>query len=188
MGQVDPDDRLGCRRLQEGGSKILRSGLLEEVGSQREEVFLDRAALARVAAGGDGGQLPQDQRSVLEGLALDQTRQQEIPLLPQTEFVVEIDLVVVGQEPAGLELDQRGRDQEKLGGDLEVELLHAIQLAEVRIDNLVQVDLVEIDLLAQDQVQQQIERTVEHRRVDLVRHRRDPRRRVRGRGVDPTIA
>ena len=72
--------------------------------------------------------------------------------------------------------------------DLEVELLHAIQLAEVRINDLVQVDLVEINLLAQDQVQQQIERTVEHRRVDLVRHRRDPRRRVRGRGVDPTIA
>ena len=151
-------------------------------------MFLDRAALARVAAGGNGGQLPQDQRSVLEGLALDQACQQEIPLLPQTEFVVEIDLVVVGQQPAGLEFDQCGGDQEKLGGDLEVELLHAIQLAEVRINDLVQVDLVEIDLLAQDQVQQQIERTVEHRRVDLVRHRRDPRRRARGRGVDPTIA
>ena len=69
-----------------------------------------------------------------------------------------------GQQPAGLELDQRGGDEQELGGDVEVEVLHRARARPGRRRrSSARRDLVEVDLLAQDQVQQQVERALEDR-------------------------
>ena len=65
-----------------------------------------------------------------------------------------------GQQPAGLELDERGGDQQELGGDVEVEGLHPLDLDQIGVDDPGQVDLVDVDLLGQDQLQEQVERTL----------------------------
>ena len=52
----------------------------------------------------------------------------------------------VRQQAAGLQLDQRRRDQQEAGGDVEVEVLHPLDLDEVGVDDRGQVDLVDVDL------------------------------------------
>ena len=47
-----------------------------------------------------------------------------------------------------------------------------LELGEVGVDDAGERDLVEVDLLAQDQVEQQVERPLEHRGGHLVGHRR----------------
>ncbi len=101
-------------------------------------------------------------RCVLEGLALEEPGQEEIPLLPEPELVVEIEVVVDGEQAAALELDERGCDQEELGGQLEITGIDPLDLGQIGIDDLEQRDLVQVDLVTQDQVQQQIERALEH--------------------------
>ena len=49
-------------------------------------------------------------------------------------------------------------------------MLHALELGEVAVDDARQRDLVDVDLLAGDEVQQQIERPLEHGRDNLVAH------------------
>ena len=119
-----------------------------------------------------GGLGPQGQHGggVLEGLALEQAGEEEVALLPQGQLVVEIAVVEVGQQAPGLQLDQRGRDEQELGGDLEVEGLHAPQLDHVGVDDGGEGHLVDVDLLAQDEVQKQIERALVDRGLDRVRH------------------
>jgi hypothetical protein len=112
----------------------------------------------------------QRHRSVLERLALEQAGEQEVPLLPEREVVVQVDVVVPGQHPPGLEFHQRGGDQEEFGRHLEVELLHAGELGQVGVDDRRERDLVELDLLAHDQVQQQVERSLEDLGLHLVGH------------------
>ena len=116
------------------------------------------------------GQARQHPRRVLERLALEQAGQQQVALLPQRELVVEVDVVVAGQQAAGLELDQGRGDQQELGGDVEVEVLQPVELGQVGVDDRGERDLVEVDLLAQDQVQQQVERALEHGGLHLVGH------------------
>ncbi len=83
-----------------------------------------------------------------------------------------------GEQPACLELDQGGGDEEELGGDVEVEALvgalgcgdEAVELDEVGVDDRGERHLVEVDLLPHDQVEQEIEGALEHRRAHLVGH------------------
>ena len=114
---------------------------------------------------------PQHARRVLERLALDQPRQQEVPLLPERQLVVEVHVGVDREQAAGLELDQRRRDQQELGGHIEIAALHALELGQVGVDDLRQRDLVEVDLVAQDQVQQQVQGAFEDGRVHGDGHR-----------------
>ena len=58
---------------------------------------------------------------VLERLALEQAGEQQVALLEAQQLLVELELVEAGQQAAGLELHQRGRDEQELGGDVEVE-------------------------------------------------------------------
>ena len=58
---------------------------------------------------------------VLERLALEQPGQQQVALLPQRQLLVELDVVAAGQQPAGLQLQQHGGDQQELGRHVEVE-------------------------------------------------------------------
>ena len=61
--------------------------------------------------------------------------EQQVALFPERELVVEIDVVVAGQQPPRLELDQRGRDQQELGGDVEVEPSMLLELGQVGVDD-----------------------------------------------------
>ena len=109
-------------------------------------------------------------RRVLERLALEQPREQQVALLEAHQLLVEIDVVAAGQQPARLQLDERRRDQQELGGDVEVDALHALDLGAERVDDARERDLPEVDLLLQDQVQEEVERAFEDRGRDLVRH------------------
>ena len=132
----------------------------------------------RVVVDARGDQRPivigQHDRGVLERLALEQAGQQEIAFFPDTQFVVEIAVVETGEQPAGLELDQRGSDQQELGGDVEIHLRHLGEMGEVGVDDLGERHLVQVDLVAKDQVQQQVERTLEHVGLHVDRHERHP--------------
>ena len=75
-----------------------------------------------------------------------------------------------GQEPAGLQLDQRGGDEQELRGHVQVHGLQPLDLGQVGVHDAGQRDLVEVDLLPQDQVQQQVEGPVEDLGRHLVRH------------------
>ena len=103
---------------------------------------------------------------VLERLALDEAGEQQVALFPQCELLVEVAVGGARQQPPGLQLDQRGGDQQELGGDIEVERLHLLDLDQIGVDDGRQVDLVDVDLLLQDQLQEQIERPF----VDRGRH------------------
>ena len=75
------------------------------------------------------GQALERDGGVLERLALDEPGEEQVALRPEGQLVVEVDVVVAGQQAPGLQLDQRGRDEQELGGDVEVELLHRLELA-----------------------------------------------------------
>ena len=108
---------------------------------------------------------------VLERLALEQARQQEVALLEAQQLFVELELVEAREQAAGLELHQRGGDEQELGGDVEVELLEAVELGDVGVDDLAERDLPELHLLLEDEVEEQVEGSLEHRGADRVRHR-----------------
>ena len=143
-------------RPQVGPLQVVGGHALEQVGRQVEEVAIgSRPARPREAC--LGGQPAEDDRSVLEGLALDQSGKKEVAFLPCCELLVEVEVVVAGKQPSGLELDEDRRDEQELGGHLKVELSEATQLGDELVDDRRQADLVELHLLLQDQVQQQVE-------------------------------
>jgi tryptophanyl-tRNA synthetase len=107
---------------------------------------------------------------VLERLAVEETCDEQVAFLPQGELVIEIDVGVLREESLALELDQRRCDEEELGGDLEIEVLHEVDLGQVGVDDAGERDLVEIDLLAQDEVEQEVEGALVDRCLHLVRH------------------
>ena len=86
------------------------SGASERNGSSGPGAAGDRAA--RV-----GEALVQHLRRVLERLALEEPREQQVALLEARQLLVEIDVFAARQQPAGLQLDQRRRDQQELGRD-----------------------------------------------------------------------
>ena len=75
-----------------------------------------------------------------------------------------------GQQAAGFELDEGGGDQQELGGDVEIERLHPLDLGEVGVDDARQADLVEVHFLGQDELQEQVERTFVDGCLDTGRH------------------
>ncbi len=125
----------------------------------------DRAARRLEAVVHDAGR-------VLEGLAFEQAGEQEVALLEAHQLLVEIDVLPPRQEPARLQLDERRRDQEELGRDVEIDMLHPLDLGAEDVDDPGQRDLPEVDLLPQDEVQQEVERALENRCRNLVRHAR----------------
>ena len=135
--------------------------------SKRSSGPTRRATLAAACV----GQRAEHGGDVLERLALEQAGEQQVALLPQGQLVVEVDVGRPGQQAAGLELDERGGDQQELGGDVEIERLHPLDLGEVGVDDARQADLVEVHLLGQDELQEQVERTFVDGGLDTSRHR-----------------
>ena len=111
---VTPASRSGARSRKRSSSPAVRGS--------------DRPASSARRGEGHGG--------VLERLALEQAGQQQVALLPQGQLVVEVEVVVAGQQAPGLQLDEGGGDEQELGGHLEVERRsHALELAEVGVDD-----------------------------------------------------
>ena len=96
-----------------------------------------------------------------------------------------------GQQAPGLELDERGGDQQELRGHVEVDGLEALDLGQVGVDDAGQADLVDVDLGGQDQLQEQVERALVGPVGQLGRHidRHDQRNGTDvgrpGRGCNP---
>ena len=179
FAHADPDRReviganFGRRGWEQPGSGGREEGVernaLQRVGSQRSE------RLFRARAAGEGarslGQVRlQHLRRVLEGLAVEEPGEQEVALLEAGKLLVEIDVVAAGKQPARLQLDEGCRDEEELGGRLEIDPLHLLDFGAERIDDPSERDLPEIDLFLEDQMQQEIERALENRCRDLVGH------------------
>ena len=73
--------------------------------------------------------------------------------------------LLAGQHQARLEFEQGGDEDEELSREVEVELASALEMIDIGDDDVGEVDLEQIDLLAQDERQQQIERTREDVKV-----------------------
>jgi hypothetical protein len=88
---------------------------------------------------------------------------------------VEAVVVVGGEHQPRLQLEQRGDQDEELGGRLEIELTGSLEVLDVGQHDLRQVDLEQVDLLPQHERQEQVERPVEDLEVEVERgdgHRR----------------
>jgi tryptophanyl-tRNA synthetase len=109
-------------------------------------------------------------RRLFERAVLKELREQQVPLFEQRQLFIEIDTFSIRQQSTKLQFDQRRSDQQELGRHLQIERFHPLELSQVRIDNGREADLVEVDLIPSDQVKQQIERPLEHRGGNGVRH------------------
>ena len=81
--------------------------------------------------------------------------------------LVELGQLLAGQHQPRLELEQRGDQHQELGRGLEVELLAGLQVVQVGDDDVGQLDLEQVHVLAQDQREQQVERPREDVEVQL---------------------
>ena len=111
-----------------------------------------------------------DGGNVLERQASQQARKQAVTLFGQGQLLIQIDRVIVGQQVPGFQLDQRGRNEQELTRDVDVELTHHIEVAEVLSDDLNEAELGDLELVARDQLQQQIEGALEDACLDFVTH------------------
>ena len=82
------------------------------------------------------------------------------------ELVELLDLLA-GQHQPRLELQQRRDQDQELRRGLEVELVARLEVVEVGEHDLGQLDLEQVELLAQDQREQQVERAREDVEVQL---------------------
>lgn len=105
-----------------------------------------------------------------EGRALDQAGKQVVALFQEREIVLAHVPVAVGEQPAGLELDQDRCDEQELRRDLEVEAFEQVELVKVPVHDVGQPDLVKVHALLGDEAQEDVERPLEHVGVDCVRH------------------
>jgi hypothetical protein len=171
--RVDDVDRMWRERPPRCVAECGELDPLEWVGHEAPERLL-RTDEARQAAVGAAHERRQRTCCVLERLALEQARKQQVALLEPQQLLVELEVRWSGEQAPRLQLDEGRRDEEELRRDLEVERLHRLELGEVLVDDRRERHLPEIDLLTQDQVQQEVERTLEGRRPDLVPHRISP--------------
>jgi hypothetical protein len=66
-------------------------------------------------------------------------------------------------------VDEERGHVDVVGRDLEVELLHRVEVERVLLGDQDDGDVVDVDLVLLDEMQQQVERPVERREADLVR-------------------
>ena len=155
------------RRREEG----FQRNPFEGVRGQRSERFLGPGR-ARDRAARTLQLLAHDASRVLERLALEQAREQEVALLESHQLFVEIDVLAPREEAPRLQLDERRRDEQELGGDVEIDALHVLDLGAEHIDDVRERDLPEVDLFLQDEVQEEVERALENWCRDRIRHAR----------------
>ena len=97
---------------------------------------------------------------------LEHPREQLLGGLAGLEILEQVR-VVAGQHQPRLQLQQRRDQHQELGRDLEIELAARLEHVEVGDDDVGQLDLEQVDLLAQDERQEQVERTREDLEIEL---------------------
>ena len=110
----------GLQRLGGELGELVQADADEHLGQQGREPVL-QADRPRVPAGlprQPGRQHPGD---LLERAVLQQPGEQQVPRLEQREVLLVLD-VALRQQPGGLEVEQRGRDEQERRGLLEVPL------------------------------------------------------------------
>ena len=100
-------------------------------------------------------------------MGLEQPREQLLGRLGRLEAGELLVDLLAGQHQPGLELEQRRDQHEELRGDLEVELAAQLEVVEVGDDHVGQLDLEQVDLVAQDERQQQVEGPGEDVEVEI---------------------
>lgn len=72
--------------------------------------------------------------------------------------VIELDWLddLLGQKRGCLDLQQRGRDDEEVTRDIEIEVLHAFDLGKILIGDVGDGDRPDVDLLTRDEREQQV--------------------------------
>ncbi len=112
----------------------------------RPDVFLDQPLLLQHLGG------------VLETLVLEQAIHQ---LLPGILFRGHLQQFRVhGQQHLGLDVDQRRGHVDELGAQVDIQLAGLFHVREVLLRDGCDGDVLDFDLLAADQIEKQIERTV----------------------------
>ena len=92
---------------------------------------------------------------------LQQPGEQQVAGLEQGEVLGVLHLGV-GQQPGGLEVEQRGRDDEELRGLVEVRVVaERREVGDEVVGDAVQRHLGDVELVLADQLQEQVERALE---------------------------
>ena len=102
----------------------------------------------------------------LEFLVLEQPPDQRIARIFLVVGIAGGGLGPRQQHPA-LDVDQRRRHHQELAGDVEVELLHQVEVLEVLLGDQRDRDVVDVHLVLLDQMNEQIERALERLHLDL---------------------
>src|SRR4029453_17806590 len=113
----------------------------------------------------------------LEGAILQQPREQQISSLQQGQ-VLRILHLSGWNEPGGLEVEKRSRNEHELAGLIQIPgTACRLDVGNELISHLRQRDLGDVHLVPRDQLKQQIERTIEgvqmHREGSAVRRQAD---------------
>jgi hypothetical protein len=103
-------------------------------------------------------------RHRLEALVFEQTIDELLARIFDFSFVL-----VVRQEHLRLDVDQQCRHVDVIGGHVEAQLLHGVEITGVLLGDESDGDVVDVDLVLLDQVQQQVERPVKRRQRDVER-------------------
>ena len=100
-----------------------------------------------------------------EAAVVEHAGEQLVGRLPGLEL--EQLLLLAGEHEPRLELEQGGDEDQELGGRLQVQLALGLEVVEVGEDDVGEVDLQKIELLAQDERQQEVEGAREDVEVQL---------------------
>ena len=124
-------------------------------------------------------QLHEEACDLLVRAVLQQPREQQVAGLQQGEVLGVLHLGV-GQQAGGLEVEQRGRDDQELRGLVEVRVVaEGREVGDEVVGDAVQRHLGDVQLVLADQLQEQVERALE-----VVQPDREARRRGLGRSAD----
>ena len=159
---------IGTHRRNRPGGEHRRGDLGEplcvdtdhHLGQQLREPFLQRHR-TRVAAQGCRLQLGEHLGDVLERAVLQQAGEQQIAHLQKSQILGVLHLTG-GQQAGGLEVQQRGRNHQEGGGLIEFQLGTDLPgVGDEIIGHLVQSYFGDVEPVGEDQLQQQVERTLE---------------------------
>ena len=117
-----------------------------------------RPRRARVGPGGGAGQLPQSRGGPLVGAVLQEPGEEQVASLEELQVLLGL-VGVVGQEPVGLERQQRGRHDEELAGPPQIPI--GAHMGDELVGDLRQGELGHIQAPARDERQQQVEGPLE---------------------------
>ena len=144
MVDVDGVVDVGEHALREGGQA---SGVdaQHEVGRRRcHTLEADRPGNVPLIGSHSMGE---NRGDILERQVHQEPRQEPVSLLCQRQLVVEVDLPVIGKEMAGLQLDERRRNQQELARHREIHAGHHIEVLEILGHEIGQAEFGDLNLM-----------------------------------------